>query len=124
MSRPIKCRRVCFMPNSLEFAPVNSKNAAEPVILTIDEYETIRLIDKEGLSQEECSQSMEVARTTVQQIYTDARRKLAACLVDGLPLRIEGGQYRICDKNEVCCKCGFCHKMHAPCRSDKIKEDK
>ena len=116
MSRPRKCRRVCFLPEAKEFTPKDGQVNVEPVILTVDEYETIRLIDKEGLSQEECSQSMEVARTTVQQIYTDARRKLAICLVDGRPLKIEGGDYRLCEEGEVCCKCGFCHKCEKMCR--------
>ena len=101
MPRPTKCRRVCCMPHTLEFTPVNGGSEKAPVAMTVDEYETIRLIDKEGLSQEECGARMEVARTTVQQIYTSARKKLADALVDGLTLRIEGGQYRLCH-------CGSC----------------
>ena len=115
MSRPRKCRRVCFLPEAKEFTPKNGQENVEPVILKIDEYEAIRLIDKEGLSQEECSQSMEVARTTVQQIYTDARKKLALCLVEGLPLKIEGGDYRLCEEDELCCRCGFCHQCGKMC---------
>lgn len=85
MSRPKKCRRVCEYPQTLAFAPEEASQTAQPVILTVEEYETIRLIDKEGLSQEQCGELMQVARTTVQQIYANARRKLADVLVYGLP---------------------------------------
>ena len=62
-----------------------------PIVLTVDEYETIRLLDKKGYSQEQCAASMQVARTTVQRIYEIARKKIADALIDGHPLRIEGG---------------------------------
>ncbi len=97
MPRPRKCRRVCSLPRICEFSPVSDSFTHNPVILTVDEYETIRLIDKEGASQEECSAYMGVARTTVQQIYASARQKIALALVDGCPLKIEGGDYRLCD---------------------------
>ena len=57
MPRPIKCRKVCHFPDILEFRPSNEKGGRgeggekEAVLLTVDEYETIRLIDKEGYSQ-------------------------------------------------------------------------
>lgn len=103
LPRPRKCRRVCRFPQNMVFLPEEGGNESDAVILTVDEYETIRLIDKEGLSQEQCSVFMQVARGTVQQIYANARRKLADVLVDGFPLRIEGGDYRLCDgRNNVC----------------------
>ena len=102
MSRPTKCRRVCHFPPSSGFFPIQKGEADTPVILTVDEYETIRLMDLEGLSQQECSQWMEVARTTVQRIYENARKKLALALVEGRPLRIGGGDYRLCDGQESC----------------------
>ncbi len=43
---------------------------------------------------------MLVARTTVQMIYSSARKKLADALVNGLSIRIEGGDYKLCDKRE------------------------
>ena len=87
----------------------------------MDEYESIRLIDKEGFSQEECSAYMHVARTTVQQIYTSARKKLALVLVDGRPLRIEGGDYRLCDGQESTCGCGGCRRHR--CRPDTQQQE-
>ena len=68
---------------------MGNPNCDTAVILTIDEYEAIRLIDKLGYSQEECGNYMQVARTTVQMIYNTARKKLADALVDGLAIRIE-----------------------------------
>ena len=96
MPRPKKCRRVCAYPRTVAFSPEGAPEERAAVVLTVEEYEAIRLIDKEGLSQEQASELMQVARTTVQQIYADARRKLAEVLVDGLPLRIEGGDYQLC----------------------------
>ena len=111
MPRPKKCRRVCDYPQTLTFLPEDHKNREQAVILTVDEYETIRLIDKEGLSQEQCGDFMHVARTTVQQIYASARKKLADVLVDGLPLRIEGGDYQLCNGGNRACGCSNCYKQ-------------
>ncbi len=110
MSRPRKCRKVCQLPGTREFFPAGRQNSSSFVILTVDEYEAIRLIDKQGFSQEECSSYMKVARTTVQLIYNSARKKLAAALVEGRPLRIEGGEYQLCDGSEEFCDCGGCRK--------------
>ena len=111
MARPRKCRRVCQFPQTLAFSPEESGNEKDAVILTVDEYETIRLIDKERLSQEQCSGFMQIARGTVQQIYANARRKLADALVDGRSLRIEGGDYRICDGRNSICDPEICFKQ-------------
>lgn len=109
MSRPRKCKKVCHFPQTLEFVPAGTGESGTPVILKVDEYETIRLIDREGLSQEQCGEAMGVARTTVQQVYAGAREKLAAFLVEGRPLRIEGGDYRLCRGGER--DCGGCFKQ-------------
>ena len=110
MARPQKSRKVCQLPGYIEFGPSNAVSAQAPLILTVDEYETIRIIDKEGFSQEECGEYMKVARTTIQQIYTQARHKIALALVDGHPLKIEGGQYLLCDGSQEFCDCGGCDK--------------
>ena len=101
MPRPVKCRKVCHFPNVLEFLPADGTEKSTPIVLTVDEYETIRLLDKKGYSQEQCAASMQVARTTVQRIYEIARKKIADALIDGHPLRIEGGDFRICDGQSI-----------------------
>ena len=110
MARPKKYRKICHFPKTLAFKPIGEVFHREPVKLTIDEYETIRLIDKEGRSQEECSVSMKVARTTVQMIYTSARRKISEAIVDGRILEIEGGDYDLCNGKPGYCSKTDCHK--------------
>ncbi len=82
----------------------------EFINMGVDEYETIRLIDLEGLTQEECAGQMNVARTTVQGIYNEARKKLADSLVNGKVLFIGGGEYRLCDGLGDACGHGNCHR--------------
>lgn len=122
MPRPRKCRKVCQMPGIREFRPVGGIPCEDAVVLTVDEYEAIRLIDRQGFSQEECSSYMQVARTTVQLIYNAARKKLADALVEGLPLRIEGGDYRLCDGKEEYCGCGGCRKHRCSFGRNTVQE--
>lgn len=110
MPRPRKCRKVCHMPKICNFVPVGQDVNQKPVVLTVDEFEAIRLIDEQGFSQEECSSYMQVARTTAQAIYNTARAKIATALVEGMPLRIEGGDYRLCEGKEDVCHCGGCQR--------------
>lgn len=123
MPRPVKCRKVCHFPKVLEFLPAHPEVQRAPVFLTVDEYETIRLIDKEGLSQEACGERMQVARTTVQKIYDSARTKLAEALVEGAPLHIEGGQFRLCDGKNAGWGCGDCFKRQYHQQYEKQKGD-
>lgn len=110
MPRPRKCRRVCCLPENEGFTPLHPCAAGETVVMTVDEYEALRLIDLEDLSQEECGEYMGIARTTVQQIYGSARKKLAWALVEGLPLRIAGGDFSLCDGTEQRCCHRNCHR--------------
>lgn len=98
MPRPMKRRKICCLPLSKRFGPLDvNANNKNYVRMTVDEYETIRLIDLVGFTQEECAKQMNVARTTIQGIYIEARRKLAKALVNGKVLLIEGGEYLLCD---------------------------
>ncbi|MCI8856060.1 MAG: DUF134 domain-containing protein [Clostridiaceae bacterium] len=122
MPRPKKCRRVCDLPENRVFAPLgNHRNRI--ISLSIDEYETIRLIDKKGFSQEQCGEQMDISRTTVQLLYASARKKLADALVDGAMLQIEGGDYRLCNGEAHCLNCQTCLKYQLNQQYQKSKGD-
>lgn len=111
MPRPRKCKKVCCLPENNLFGPINVGDIYNEVItMTVDEYETIRLIDLEEMTQEECAYKMNVARTTIQRIYNDARKKLAKSLVEGKRIQIGGGDYKLCGENGELFRCKRCHK--------------
>ena len=94
MARTARCRRIRGYPDYWSFAP-QDEGRAEVIEMTLDEYECIRLMDREKLTQERCAERMGVARTTVTNIYESARSKLAEALVEGKILRIGGGSYQL-----------------------------
>ena len=104
VARPRKSRSVCGLPELDRFGPLNQKGINQKdVVMTVEEFEAVRLIDKEGMTQEQCAVQMEVSRTTVQGIYNEARQKIAEALVLGKWLRIEGGDYLLCKKRTHFC---------------------
>ena len=82
MPRPPRCRRICGAPQVDTFCPNGCKDT-EPILLTLDEYEVIRLVDLEQQTHEQCAAQMDISRSTVQEIYESARSKIAAYLVHG-----------------------------------------
>ncbi len=120
MARPSKCRRICSEPDFNAFTPQGIPDK-ESVTLSLDEYETIRLIDHERYTQEECAAQMEIARTTVTALYESARYKIADSIVNGKNLFISGGHYRLCrGSGEICCR-RFCHRPTAAVPSEKTR---
>ncbi len=89
--------------------------------MTVEEYETIRLIDLEGLNQEACAERMHVARTTAQAMYRNARHKIADCLVNSRRLIIEGGNYLVCNAREMTCGCPHCRRLIQPADGETPK---
>lgn len=123
MPRPKKCRRICGLPRCSRFGPLDGV-AESQVALALEELEAIRLLDLLGCTQEECAGQMGVARSTVQQVYDAARRKLALALVEGRELVVAGGSYELCPHAAGCAGrdcarrdcprgrygCGTCHR--------------
>lgn len=111
MPRPKRCRRVCTEPQFICFSP-DGVRQPESVLLSVDEYEVIRLVDYEKKSHEQCAVAMDISRTTVTEIYEKARYKVAECLVQGKQLSISGGNYKICPGQKSC--------FGQPCRKKKL----
>lgn len=112
VARPCKQRRICAMPGCERFGPQDDIAADRPSIkMTIDEFESIRLIDLEGMTQEQCAEQMNIARTTAQTVYNSARLKLAQCLVNKKQLHIQGGNFVLCDGNADKCRCSCPRKQ-------------
>ena len=100
MSRTRKCRKIRSFPDYYSFIPEDAEaEGIETIMLSLDEFETIRLLDHEGLNQEQCAARMGVARTTVTAMYESARKKLISAVVEGRRLCIAGGNIEI-DRDE------------------------
>ncbi|MFP4029701.1 MAG: DUF134 domain-containing protein [Candidatus Brocadiia bacterium] len=92
MPRNKKRRRVQKRPPASLFKPagVPARNL-ERAVLSLDEYEALRLADYEGLKQEDVAERLGVSRPTVSRILAGARRTVATAFVEGRTLVIEGG---------------------------------
>ncbi|MBN2210724.1 MAG: DUF134 domain-containing protein [Sedimentisphaerales bacterium] len=96
MPRPCRDRIVSGPPGCVVYKPAGvPARTLEWVRLALDEFETIRLLDYQGLDQEEVARMMGVSRPTVTRIYARARQKIAQALTEGKAISIEGVPYTI-----------------------------
>ncbi|MDY6904769.1 MAG: DUF134 domain-containing protein [Thermodesulfobacteriota bacterium] len=109
MPRPKKKRNIICDPNVSYFKPrgVPLRQLKE-VALTVDEYEALRLADLMGLSHEAAGKHMGVSRATFGRIVQKARKSVADALVNGMAIRIEGGEYQTVDGGGVKLICDKC----------------
>ena len=90
-----RCRRVGQQPTFTSFGPANAgSNTPEEAILSVDEFEAVRLKDLEGFDQSECAERMEISQPTFHRLVVSARRKIADALTHGKTIQIQGGNYR------------------------------
>jgi predicted DNA-binding protein (UPF0251 family) len=102
------------MPESNYFKPRGIPlSMLGEVILTIDEFEAIRLADLKNLYQEQASEKMNVSRQTFGRIIESAHKKVAEALVTGKALKIEGGEFEVAKMRRF--KCYGCqHSWELP----------
>ena len=92
MPRPCKNRFISGCPGSVVYKPAGiPARTLEWLNLGLDEFETIRLLDYQGLDQEKVAELMGVSRPTVTRIYASGRKKIAEALTEGKAICIEGG---------------------------------
>lgn len=103
MPRPFCSRRIAGSPAAPIFKPVGVPvRELDEVVMTLDEFEALRLADLDGLYQAEAAEQMKVSRTTFSRIIEAAHRKIADALVHGKALRIEGGPVHVAGRQ--CCR--------------------
>lgn len=113
MARPAKLRCVTRLPNVGLFRPVGiPADTLQVVRLSLEEVESIRLRDLEGLEQEECALQMRISRPTFHRILELARKKLADALINGKAIQIEGGNFELAQRLFRCSDDG--HEWNVP----------
>ena len=65
----------------------------EETMLGVDEFEALRLADKENIPQGEAARKMGISQPTFSRILDSARNKVAEAITAGKAIRIEGGEY-------------------------------
>ncbi len=130
MPRPRRRRKVRFEPNITFFRPEGIRKVdLEESILTVDEFEAVRLKDLEGLDQEKAAKKMSISQPTFHRLIRSARKKIADSLVKGKAIKIQGGVYRMVGRGRmggfgggpggecVCPECSHTmpHKRGTPC---------
>ena len=104
MVRPKRCRRIASLPDCTIFKPAGiPARTLDEIVLQIDELEALRLVDCEGLYQQQAASQMEVSRQTFGRIVEGACKKVAKALVDGCVLRIEGGRIEVAEERVFEC---------------------
>ena len=84
-----RARWIDFNPSHTCFKPCGVRGRGlDTVELRADEFEALRLMDYEGLYQEECAQRMGISRPTFSRMVAEARRKVADVLLHGKRLLI------------------------------------
>lgn len=94
MPRPRICRRINSSPYTTYFKPAGIRIIdLEESVLSVDEFEAIRLKDLEVMEQEKAAESMGISQPTFHRLLVSARKKIADAIVNGKSIRIAGGNY-------------------------------
>jgi len=91
MPRPCIRRRVRGRPHSSYFKPAGKRLIEiEEIVLTMPEFEAVRLIDFKEVSQEEAGKEMQISQPTLSRILKSGRKKIADAIVSGKAIKIGG----------------------------------
>jgi predicted DNA-binding protein (UPF0251 family) len=107
MVRPFIKRRISSFPQVRYYKPRGVPlSALEEVVVTEDAYEALRLVDLEGMYQDEAAKKMGISRQTIGRILEQARKAVADALINGKAIRIEGGSVTVAPPSGAYCPKG------------------
>ncbi|NOY22572.1 MAG: DUF134 domain-containing protein [Acidobacteria bacterium] len=107
MARPQKRRFVGMEPGFRVFKPVGIPTVEiEQIVMTLDEFEAIRLVDFDGMDHEGAAILVGISRPTLSRLVEQARHKVADAVVMGKALVIEGGNVEMVSRGR-CDNCGW-----------------
>lgn len=117
MGRRRKCRFVADVPEVTVFKPVGiPMGRLHGVVIGLDGFEAMRLVDGEGMSQADAASRMQVSRPTLCRILGEARTQTARALSRGWVIRIDiDGEHTVtgadfeettpcCQRGKICAK--------------------
>jgi uncharacterized protein len=106
MARPQKCRKISYPPKMVGFKPYGMPMCKiDPVILKLEEYESIRLVNYDKLPQDQAAIRMNISRPTFTRIYNNALEQIAKAFIEGKAIEIEGGNFEMDKEWYRCRKC-------------------
>ncbi|MDD4898944.1 MAG: DUF134 domain-containing protein [Methanocellales archaeon] len=100
-----------FNPSSVPIWPPVMR-PPETVNVKIEEMEAMRLVDFEGLEQEEAAREMGTSRKTLWRDLKSGRKKVVDALINGKAIEIKGGSYSVVEK-----------EMNKKCLDMDVEED-
>ena len=90
MPRTKSEKKIRCAPNVFLYKPQGIPlQKLEKIEISLEEYEALRLFNKEGLNQTQGAEKMEISQSTFQRILCSARKKLALAILDGKAIEIQ-----------------------------------
>ncbi|MFW6235512.1 MAG: DUF134 domain-containing protein [Desulfovibrionales bacterium] len=119
MARPKKCRRITAVPEVRFFKPqgIPLRELSE-VYLSLEGAEALRLIDLEGLNQQQASERMNISRHTFGRLLSQARKVVTGALIYVFALRIDGGDFIVAGREPY----PRCRRKHLSVQTEQNKE--
>jgi uncharacterized protein len=120
LARPKRLRRLAFTPPAHSFLPVGEEDhptQKEIIVLTMDEFEALRLADLECHSQEKAAKKMGISRATFGRIVESGRSKVARTLVQGCRIEISGGAFIFGRGKHL--QCPRCRRRQSKARGER-----
>ena len=90
MPRPRCRRRIHGKPNATYFKPAGVRVAElNEIVLNLDEFEAIRLVDVEEIDQISAAKKMDISQPTFSRLLSSGRKKIANAVVKGNAIRLD-----------------------------------